>query len=182
MTRVYPGSAFVVLVKGSTDGTWDESRMHRVLTNLLVNATKYGDRAGCVSIRLDGNDPETVDLVVHNFGAPIAAAMLPVLFDPMTRGYAAVDASGAPVIGLGLGLFVVRELVAAHGGTVSVTSTAEDGTSFHIRLPRQTQMPAALLVRAIEPPQVALVRSGTPLNRSQAPSETSWMNMGSMPT
>jgi signal transduction histidine kinase len=148
MTRIYPGSAFVVLAKGPTGGTWDEMHLRRVLTNLLVNATKYGEREGCVSISLDGTDPETVGVVVHSFGEPIAAALLPVLFDPLTRGPVAIEASDSPGTGLGLGLFVVRELVAAHGGTIGVTSTAEEGTSFRIRLPRHSQAPVALLVGA----------------------------------
>lgn len=70
-------------------------------------------------------------LEVHNEGAPIPPDLLPHLFDAMQRGHN--DTARRSV---GLGLFIVYHIVRAHGGSVSVRSTAADGTTFLVRLPR----------------------------------------------
>ncbi len=69
-------------------------------------------------------------LTVHNGGEPISEASLPTLFEPFKRGESSVQ-------GLGLGLYIVGEIVRAHGGTVGVTSSAAEGTTFTVRLPRK---------------------------------------------
>jgi signal transduction histidine kinase len=80
-----------------------------------------------------------VTLRVHNGGA-IEASVLPTLFDPF-RGSSRVrpDASR----GLGLGLFIVQEIARAHGGTVDVSSSVSEGTTFLVRLPRRPTASAA---------------------------------------
>jgi hypothetical protein len=141
---IFPGRSFNVIASGPTEGTWDAPRLLRVLSNLLVNAMNHGDRAGGVTVRVDGSRPDIVRLAVHNFGPPIAPAMLPVLFDPLTRCVPPnLPPVGQPVagLGLGLGLFVVREIVSAHRGTVGVRSTVEEGTSFEVELPRHFRNP-----------------------------------------
>ncbi|MGE0872616.1 MAG: sensor histidine kinase [Kofleriaceae bacterium] len=77
--------------------------------------------------------PDHVTLEVRNYGA-IPAHLLPTLFDPF-RG---AQHRRAHARGLGLGLFIVKELVRAHGGSVDVSSSDTDGTAFVIRLPRVT--------------------------------------------
>ena len=76
---------------------------------------------------------ETVDdgfrISVHNGGTPIPAQLLPTLFEPMVRGHA----PGAK--GVGLGLYIVRAIVQAHGGQVSASSSAGEGTTFRMDLP-----------------------------------------------
>jgi signal transduction histidine kinase len=84
-----------------------------------------------VEVRADGDGADVV-LEVANAGTPIPAALLPRLFQPFTRA----DAGGDPLKGVGLGLFIVHEIVTAHGGHVQVTSTRETGTLFRVRLPR----------------------------------------------
>jgi sigma-B regulation protein RsbU (phosphoserine phosphatase) len=88
-------------------------------------------RAVDVRLRLSGGDAVAE---VHNAGAPIPASALPDLFDPFTRG-----PSGGPRSGdsLGLGLFISREIVRAHGGSLGVRSSATEGTTFAVRLPRE---------------------------------------------
>jgi signal transduction histidine kinase len=116
-----------VVCAGSLAGEWDRARLHQALSNLLGNAFRYG--AGGVVVRAEGADAY-VQVSVHNTGAPIPTDVLPVIFEPFERG--TQDRSG-----LGLGLYIVREIAKAHQGDVSVASTAERGTTFTIRLPRR---------------------------------------------
>jgi len=118
---------------GELDGEWDPDRLHQIVSNLLSNAGQHGRPEGEVSIQLDGRDPDIVMLRVHNGGA-IDPSVLPTLFDPF-RGSSRPrpDASR----GLGLGLFIVKEIARAHGGTVEVSSSVGEGTLFSVRLPRR---------------------------------------------
>lgn len=111
----------------------DPERLFQVLANLLENAFKYGtaDRPVTLTIR-EADDELQVD--VHNQGSPIQEELLPRLFEPFSRGTQTVE---TVKLSLGLGLYIVREIVHAHGGTVGVTSTQEAGTTFTLRLPRQ---------------------------------------------
>lgn len=111
--------------EGDPAGDWDRSRLLQAVGNLLTNALRYGE--GVVTLRgreVDGH----VELAVHNRGTPIPTDLLPVLFQPFQRGVR--DRAG-----LGLGLYIVREIARAHGGDISVASTAEAGTTFTMRLP-----------------------------------------------
>jgi sigma-B regulation protein RsbU (phosphoserine phosphatase) len=73
---------------------------------------------------------QSFDILVHNDGEPIPTAMKDALFEPMVRGAKAAGARG-----VGLGLYIVREIAKAHGGTVSVESAAGVGTTFKVSLP-----------------------------------------------
>jgi signal transduction histidine kinase len=84
-----------------------------------------------VSIDVGG---EELWLRVHNAGPQIAPELIPALFEPFRRG---AGRDGTRLRGLGLGLFIVRQIVLAHGGDVSVESTATDGTTFIVCLPRR---------------------------------------------
>jgi signal transduction histidine kinase len=122
----YPAARIEVRVEGELRGSWDRARVEQALSNLVVNAIQHG--VGDVILTLSGGAGEYVDVTVRNGGAPIPAEQLPNLFDAFHRG----DRSRA---GLGLGLFIVREIVRAHGGTIDVASSS-DGTTFTMRLPR----------------------------------------------
>lgn len=115
---------------GDLQGTWDEDRMAQVFSNVVGNAVQYCAGAA-VHVELSGAAPERVVAKVHN-GGVIPPALLPVLFEPFRRGDSASRSSG----GLGLGLYISRSIVEAHGGTISVTSTDREGTTFTIKLPR----------------------------------------------
>jgi signal transduction histidine kinase len=80
---------------------------------------------------LDGNDPETLTLIVRNAGA-IDADLMPHIFDPFRRGHAPSDRPK----GLGLGLYIVQQIVKGHDGTIAVDSSPAEGTCFRVSLPR----------------------------------------------
>jgi PAS domain S-box-containing protein len=121
---------------GDTKGMWDPDRLAQVFSNLIGNAIQYGTPGSAIDVRLcDAGDE--VRLTVRNDGPPIPVAMLPSIFDAFRRGNPRARAPGqtAPQ-SLGLGLFIAREVIRAHGGQVSVHSTEAEGTSFIVRLPR----------------------------------------------
>ncbi len=114
--------------QGDAGGRWDPARMEQVVSNLLSNAIQHGYSSSAVLARVRGNGPKVV-LEVENQGRPLPAEKLPLLFEPFQGGEA--DQSGH----LGLGLFIVREIVSAHGGTISASSTPA-ATTFRVELPR----------------------------------------------
>jgi len=118
---------------GEGQGEWDPDRLAQLLTNLLNNALTHGLRDVPVRVRVQG-EAESVVLAVHNQGPSIPPAMVPHLFEPMRRGDGA-HRTGQPG-SIGLGLYIVRQIALAHGGTVSVDSAQERGTTFSVHLPR----------------------------------------------
>jgi PAS domain S-box-containing protein len=116
---------------GDLVGSWDGDRLLQIVSNLVSNAGQHGLAERPIRVNLDGRDPQAVVLEVHNEGA-IAPPLIPTLFDPF-RGTRHRGESR----GLGLGLFIVKELAAAHAGTVDVASSDVDGTTFRVRLPRR---------------------------------------------
>jgi PAS domain S-box-containing protein len=127
LERTQRRSAIALNVVGDTRGAWDAVRLAQVVSNLLGNAVRHGE-PGCIETTLDGRAADEVVLVVHNRGA-IPPALMPHLFDPYRQGHESRE-------GLGLGLFIVKQIVEAHDGTVVVCSSKAAGTSFHVRLPR----------------------------------------------
>jgi PAS domain S-box-containing protein len=112
-------------------GIWDRDRLEQVFSNLIGNAVLHGAPQTAVEVDARASDG-WVDLEVRNQGAPIPAGLLAKLFNPFRRG--AKDSRMPGTSGLGLGLFISREIVRAHGGEINVRSD-EDGTVFHVRLP-----------------------------------------------
>lgn len=122
---------------GDLEGEWDARRLHQALSNLVFNALKYGRDDAPIRIGLDGTDSAEVILTVDNIGTAIPERLLSTLFDPLVRGADEDWGADSPVAGanLGLGLYVVREIATAHGGTVTVNSN-DAVTRFELRLPR----------------------------------------------
>jgi signal transduction histidine kinase len=116
---------------GSVRAELDPSRIAQVLSNLVGNAVEHGDPAEPVEITLVPGE-HAFELCVHNRGAPIGPELLPIIFDPFRRTTAREKGSR----GLGLGLYISQQIVIAHGGRIDVRSTAEEGTTFTVRLPR----------------------------------------------
>jgi signal transduction histidine kinase len=122
---------------GATLGTWDEQRLGQILSNLIGNALRHGDRQAPVRVRVLGLSPSLV-LEVQN-GGVIAPSVREHLFDPFRRGTRPSRDS------LGLGLYIVRQIVVAHGGSIDVVSSEGDGTLFRVRLPRDARVEGAPL-------------------------------------
>ncbi|MBZ4329529.1 response regulator [Corallococcus sp. AS-1-12] len=118
--------------RDSLPGVWDLDRLAQVVANLLDNALKYSPPDTPVRLRTYEQGADTVHLEVQNAGAPIPAHVLPTLFQPFRRG----DGPGQRE-SLGLGLYIARSIVEAHGGTLRVESTPDAGTIFSMCLPRQ---------------------------------------------
>jgi signal transduction histidine kinase len=112
-------------------GEWDGGRLGQVVTNLVGNALRHGRPGAPVTVRV-GTAGERVEFSVHNAGA-IAADVRKSLFDPFRSASETKTRAG----GLGLGLYIVSQLVAAHGGDIDVESTDTGGTTFTVTLPRQ---------------------------------------------
>jgi PAS domain S-box-containing protein len=129
----FPERTIEVRAEGDGRGEWDADRLAQLVTNLVTNALKYSPDDTPVSVRTRGL-AEGVELTVHNGGAPIPPESLGRLFAPMQRGSSKTDSSGRSV---GLGLYIVRHIVVGHGGTVDVKSSAEEGTTFTVVLPRR---------------------------------------------
>jgi signal transduction histidine kinase len=118
---------------GDASGSWDGDRLMQLLSNLVGNALMHGARGTPVVVRIDGSRP-VVRLDVCNAGA-VPARLMPFLFQPL-QGAEIGDQPRAGQ-GLGLGLFISREIVVAHGGTIDVTSSEADGTRVTVTLPRR---------------------------------------------
>jgi signal transduction histidine kinase len=121
---------------GDLAGEWDAARLRQVVSNLLGNAVQHGADGGAVGLSVHGDGP-SVRLAVRNGGPPIPPDALPTIFDPLVRD-AAPDARKPRRPGsIGLGLYIAREVVVAHGGVIDVQSFPEVGTVFSVRLPRR---------------------------------------------
>jgi signal transduction histidine kinase len=111
----------------------DPDRLRQVVWNLLSNAAKFTPEGGDIYIQVE-RDTTSARLFVRDTGRGIGAEFLPHVFEPFRQADSSITrASG----GLGLGLSLVRHLVEAHGGTVTVTSEGPmQGTTFMVALPR----------------------------------------------
>jgi two-component system sensor histidine kinase/response regulator len=128
-----PDRPIEVIRRGAMHGQWDPERLAQVASNLIGNAIQHGDARGPVVVRLDGSQPDVVIFSVTNDGI-IPAERHAGLFDPFKDGKQRAGRND----GLGLGLFIVQQIVAAHGGTIEVLSETERRTVFRVRLPRRT--------------------------------------------
>ena len=122
---------------GNLEFEFDFQRMRQVLTNLLGNAVQHGAPEQPIEFEVNG-ETEIVTTSVKNFGIAIPSDAHELIFNPMVQlAKSRKAASGRPATSLGLGLFIAREIVKAHGATVEVRSSAEEGTVFTVRMPRQ---------------------------------------------
>jgi signal transduction histidine kinase len=137
----HPNRQIELAATGDNRGRWDGARVQQLLRNLVSNAIRYGGPNTPVRVTLCG-DESGVRLEVTNIGPPIEPAVVHEIFDPLKRGSAQSE-SQDPRAGLGLGLFIVREIAKAHGGEVEVHSDA-GGTTFAVRLPRRDRGAAAI--------------------------------------
>ena len=130
----HPSCQLELKVVGDSQGHWDGPRLQQVLRNLVTNAIKYGAADAPVRVALTGEEAD-VRFEVANRGPAIEQSALDQIFDPLKRGPAERDGRN-PDGGLGLGLYIVREVTRAHGGQVSARSSGGE-TVFAVRLPRR---------------------------------------------
>ncbi|MFP2905130.1 ATP-binding protein [Pyxidicoccus sp. 3LFB2] len=131
VSLAWPERKLVASLPARLDAYVDADRISQVLTNLLSNALQYSPPGSEVTAALREADGLAV-LDIHNHGAPIPEDFLPRLFEPLQRATATHDRASRSI---GLGLYIVKQLVRAHFGTIEVRSTAEQGTTFTVRLP-----------------------------------------------
>lgn len=122
---VYQGADSDLLIEG------DELRLEQVIQNLIQNAIKYSPNGGTITLAVE-RDGSQVCLLVSDQGMGIPEHALPKIF---TRFYRINSDDTARVSSLGIGLFVVKEFVALHGGTITVESAEGRGTTFRICFP-----------------------------------------------
>lgn len=128
----YPDSSVQVETRGDLRGCWDGDRLAQALTNLVANAVQHGAAGTPIRVAAEAF-PDEVLLSVHNEGPAIPAEQQAAIFD---EGHRAAPGGAQDARHRGLGLYIVDRIVAAHDGTVTVSSSADEGTTFTIRLPR----------------------------------------------
>ncbi|HEX4024190.1 MAG TPA: hybrid sensor histidine kinase/response regulator [Steroidobacteraceae bacterium] len=117
--------------QGDFNGDWDAGRLAQAASNLIGNALQHGDGSAPIQVRVDGTRPDSVELSVINAGV-IAPEIMARVFEPFHGGQ---PASGRRE-GLGLGLFIVQQIVQAHGGSVDVRSGEDGHTYIRVSVPR----------------------------------------------
>jgi two-component system sensor histidine kinase/response regulator len=127
----YPERNIEVRQVGDLYGNWDAERLAQVASNLLGNALQHGHESGVVRVKVDGTRAGGVLITVENSGT-IPQDLLPQLFDPFRRA----QRQTCRTEGLGLGLYIVQQVVRAHGGSVDVQSGDDNLTVFAVRIPR----------------------------------------------
>ncbi len=132
----YPDRQIEMSVSGDTFGRWDGARVQQMVRNLVSNAIKYGYPNTPVRLTLRGDATE-VRLEVTNNGPAIDQWVLARIFDPLERASPLGDGRDTRD-GLGLGLYIVREIAAGHGGDIEV-HCADGQTSFAVRFPKNQE-------------------------------------------
>ncbi|MFP2931040.1 sensor histidine kinase, partial [Pyxidicoccus sp. 3LG] len=123
------GCAITLRVEDCATGHWDRQRLDRVVTNLLSNALKFG-RGQPVEVCIQA-DADHARVTVRDAGIGIDPEAQQRLFRRFQRVH-----SGGQHPGTGLGLYIVRQLIEAHGGTIRVQSRSGEGAEFTVELPR----------------------------------------------
>lgn len=125
----YPSRQIQLEVRGDCNGSWDGKRLQQLLGNLVTNAIHYGSPDQPVRVAVVGENTD-VRIEVSNNGSALDEETLMQLFEPLKRGMATGRQSG-----MGLGLYIVREIAKGHGGSVAARSD-DRGTVFTVWLPR----------------------------------------------
>ena len=130
---VYPEHTVRLVRSGDLRGSWDEGRLKQALTNLIENAAQHATSKTPITVSVS-EDGDQVVLAVQNHGPEISEPNRARIFEPLVR----VAETSSPVISthMGLGLYVVRQIVQAHGGIIDLESTESAGTVFTMKLPR----------------------------------------------
>jgi len=135
------GYTLTLKTKQSVIGNWDKLRIEQILTNLLTNAIKYGQRKP-IEVKVESDDFQA-KLIVKDHGIGIPKKFLASIFSPYER---ATDSQQDQ--SLGMGLYITKQLVEAHGGKISVRSKPNEGTVFTVELPLNLQRGNGKIVKS----------------------------------
>jgi signal transduction histidine kinase len=132
----HPDCVFDLEMDGDLRAQVDPARLGQVLSNLLNNAIQYGAMGLPITLSARG-ERDIVVIDVKNLGPAIPADALQVIFNPLVQLRTEHGGSPDPLsTSLGLGLFIAKEIVMGHGGTLQVESSSPEGTVFRVKLPR----------------------------------------------
>ena len=134
-----PGRSIKLEIAGDMEVVWDRARISQAFGNLITNAIDHGSAEEPIVVTVRVQNDDEIIWTVQNAGEIISSAQLRTIFDPAKR-FALRPASErklADKINLGLGLYITREIIVAHGGRIEITSTQAAGTIFTVRLPRK---------------------------------------------
>ena len=133
---VRTGSELTVHAEAPVPGRWDPIRIEQVIANLLANAAKFG-QGKPITVTVEG-DPDRARVSVEDQGPGIARDDHERIFEQFERATTA-----GSVLGLGLGLYIVRQIVQAHGGAIRLRSSLGSGSTFTVELPREPAPPGS---------------------------------------
>jgi sigma-B regulation protein RsbU (phosphoserine phosphatase) len=136
-----PGADIRIVLVGRDDLTCDIVGVEAILSNLLYNAIQHGTK-GPITISVREGSAENIEIDVHNVGPAIPDDVQATMFEAFRQG--AATGSSAAAKGVGLGLYITREVLRAHGGTINVHSPDRNGTTFSVSLPRYPRVRAEL--------------------------------------
>lgn len=134
VTASNPNRPVDVELEGALEGRWDAGRITQALSNLIANAVHHGAPTGRVRVTARG-ETDSVNIAVHNEGQPIPTDRVRHLLDPLARVKPEVGETH-DAHHLGLGLHIAKAIATAHGGHIEIESSAEQGTTFTLHLPR----------------------------------------------
>ncbi len=138
LETLHPKVRLELECRGDLEGVWDEARIEQMLSNIVANALEHGRRGTPVRIEAEAaDDPTCVELHVLNRGAPIPPEVQRVMLDPLTQLPSLPSRQSRRTRGLGLGLFIARQIAEAHGGTLRIESSGRGLTDVSVRLPRR---------------------------------------------
>lgn len=130
----HPERQIIMKMQGLFDGNWDQQRIAQVFSNLLGNAVQHGDSASPIEVKLSASKNQILIKVI-NQGKPIPESKIRYIFEPLMQHEQNEHVDYLKKTSLGLGLYITREIVMAHNGTIKVTSNTSKGTIFEIKLP-----------------------------------------------
>jgi signal transduction histidine kinase len=132
---VHPHAQFELSAYGELTGSFDQTRLQQLLTNLANNAAQYGAPGKPIQVEIVG-EKDRILLKVRNDGPTIPQEALPTLFDSLVQ-LPECEGQSRPRSSLGLGLFIAKQIAVAHGGSIEASSDDVMGTVFTVELPRQ---------------------------------------------
>jgi signal transduction histidine kinase len=127
-----PSRAITIVTQGDLAGDWDVDRLAQVMANVVGNAVQHGVGDSPVRITIDGTGADAIHVLVANEGT-IDPAVMPHVFDPFRGGPRLASRQG----GLGLGLYIARQIVLAHEGHIAVREEPAGHTTVDVTVPRR---------------------------------------------